>query len=82
MNALRRHAPAAQPAQERETPFSVRRRQLGGRNVLQVSSSTGEMDALRARNRSQSRSVAAHIAADIEAQAFLEGWTTPEPITR
>ena len=47
--------PAEQPAQERETSFPLRRRQCGGRNVVQVSSSAGEMDALRARIRSQSR---------------------------
>jgi hypothetical protein len=73
-------APAEQPAQKRETPFSVRRRQRGGRNVVQVSSSAGEMEALRARIRSQSRAVAAHIAADAEAQAFLDDWSTPEPL--
>jgi hypothetical protein len=72
--------PAEQPAQKRETPFSVRRRQRGGRNVVQVSSSAGEMDELRARIRSQSRAVAAHIAADAEAQAFLNDWATPEPL--
>ena len=72
--------PAEQPAQKRETPFSVRRRQRGGRNVVQVSSSAGEMEALRARIRSQSRAVAAQIAADAEAQAFLDDWATPEPL--
>ena len=60
-------------------PFSVRRRERGGRNVLKVSSSAGEMDALRARISSQSRAVAAHIAADAEAQASLDDWATPEP---
>ena len=72
--------PAEQPAQKRETPFSVRRRQRGGRNILQVSSSAGEMDRLRARIRSQSRTVAAHISADAEAQAFLDDWATPEAL--
>ncbi len=70
--------PAEQPVQKRETPFSVRRRQRGGRNVVQVSSSAGEMDRLRARIRSQSRAVAEHIAADSDAQAFLDDWATPE----
>ena len=72
--------PAEQPVQKRETPFSVRRRQRGGRNVVQVSSSVSEMEALRERIRSQSRAVAAHIAADAEAQAFLDDWVTPEPL--
>jgi hypothetical protein len=74
--------PADQPAQKLETPFSVRRRQRGGRQVLQVSSSVNEMDALRARIRSQSKAVADHIAADAEAQAFLDDWATPEPLNR
>jgi hypothetical protein len=72
--------PAEQPAQELETPFSVRRRQRGGRDVVQVSSSVSEMEALRARIRSQSRAVAEHISADAEAQAFLDDWATPEPL--
>ena len=72
--------PAEQAAQKLETPFSVRRRQLGGRNVVQVSSSVSEMEALRARIRSQSRAVAEHIAADSDAQAFLDDWATPEPL--
>ena len=63
--------PAEQAAQKLETPFSVRRRQRGGRNVVQVSSSVSEMEALRARIRSQSRAVAEHISADSDAQAFL-----------
>ena len=73
--------PAEQAAQKLETPFSVRRRQRGGRNVVQVSSSVSEMDALRERIRLQSRRVAEHIAADAEAQAFLDDWATPEPLS-
>ena len=59
----------------------IRRRQRGGRNVVQVSSSVSEMEALRARIRSQSKSVAEHIAADAKAQAFLDDWATPEPLS-
>jgi hypothetical protein len=70
--------PAEQAAQRLETPFSVRRRQRGGRNLVQVSSNACAMDALRERIRSQSRAVAEHIAADAEAQAFLADWATPE----
>ncbi len=72
--------PAEQAAQKLETPFSVRRRQRGGRNVVQVSSSVSEMEALRARIRSQSRAVAEHIAADPDARVFLDDWATPEPL--
>ncbi|MFZ0407516.1 MAG: hypothetical protein WAM11_05325 [Cyanobium sp.] len=71
-------SPAEQAAQKLETPCSVRRRQRGGRNVVQVSSTVSEMDALRARIRSQSRTVAEHIAADPQAQAFLDDWATPD----
>jgi hypothetical protein len=49
-----------------ETPFTVRRRQRGGRNVVQVSSTACEMDALRDRIRSQSRALAEHIARRIQ----------------
>lgn len=72
--------PAEQPAQELKTPFFVLRRQRGGRDVVQVSSSVSEMEALRARIRSQSRAVAEHIAADPDAQAFLDDWATQEPL--
>ena len=58
----------------------MRRRQRGGRNVVQVSSNAREMDALHDRIRSQSRAVADYIAADPEAQAFLDDWATPEPL--
>jgi hypothetical protein len=69
--------PAEQAAQKLETPFSVRRRQRGGRNVEQVSSNAVEINALRDRIRSQSRAVAEYIAADPEAQAFLDDWAVP-----
>jgi type I restriction enzyme R subunit len=46
--------PAEQAAQKLETPFSTRRRQRGGRNVVQVSSNACELDSLRDRIRSQS----------------------------
>jgi hypothetical protein len=74
--------PADQAIQEPEAPFSIRRRQRGGRRVVAVSSSVSAMDALRARIRAQSKTVADHIAADPEAQGFIDDWTTPEPITR
>jgi hypothetical protein len=73
--------PAEQAAQKLETPFSVRRRQRGGRNVVQVSSNAVEINALRDRIRSQSRAVAEHIAADPEALAFLDDWITPETLS-
>ena len=74
--------PADQAIQEPEAPFSIRRRQRGGRRFVAVSSSVSAMDALRARIRAQSKTVADHIAADPEAQGFIDDWTTPEPITR
>jgi len=74
--------PADQAIQEPEAPFSIRRRQRGGRRVVAVSSSLSAMDALRARIRAQSKTVADHIAADPEAQGFIDDWATPERITR
>lgn len=38
--------------------------------------------AIRAWIRAQSTTVADHIAADPEAQGFIDDWTNPEPITR
>jgi|688.fasta_scaffold27512_6 hypothetical protein len=74
--------PADPAIQESEAPFSIRRRQRGGRRIVAVSSSVSAMDALRARIRAQSKTVADHIAADPEAQGFIDDWATPEPITR
>ena len=74
--------PADPAIQEPEAPFSIRRRQRGGRRIVAVSSSVSAMDALRARIRAQSKTVADHIAADPEAQGFIDDWATPEPITR
>ncbi len=74
--------PADQANQRLDAPFSVRRRKRGGRNVLQVSSSVSAMEALRARIRAQSKTVAEHIAADPDAKSFIGNWTTPEPFGR
>ena len=74
--------PADQATQEPGTPFSIRRRQRGGRRVMAVTSSVSAMDALRARIRAQSKTVAEHLAADPEAKAFMDDWATPETITR
>ena len=74
--------PADQAIQEPEAPFSIRRRAGGGRRIVAVSSSVSAMDALRARIRAQSKTVADHIAADPECQGFINDWATPEPITR
>ena len=49
----------------------MRRRERGGRRVVQVSSTVGAIDALRSRIKAQSKAVAAHIAADPEAQSFI-----------
>jgi len=74
--------PADQAIQEPEAPFSIRRRQRGGRRIVAVNSSVSAMDALRARIRAQTKTVADHIAADPVAQGFIDDWATPEPITR
>jgi len=74
--------PADHAIQEPDAPFSIRRPHRGGRRVVAVSSSLSAMDALRARIRAQSKTVADHIAADPEAQGFIDDWATPERITR
>lgn len=74
--------PAEQASQVLGDSFSVRRRQRGGRRVVQVSSSVSAMDALRARIRAQSKTVADHIAADPEAKAFINAWATSEHFSR
>lgn len=73
--------PADQATQKLEAPFDVRRRERGGRSVVQVSSSVTAMEALRARIRAQSKTVADHIAADPQAKAFMDDWATPEPFS-
>ena len=47
---------------------------------MQLNSSVNAMDAMRARIRAQSKDVAAHIASDPEAKAFIDDWAKPEPI--
>jgi hypothetical protein len=74
--------PADEANQQPGAPFSVRRRQRGGRNALQVSSSVSAIEALRARIRAQSKTVAKHIAVDPDATTFIGNWTTPEPFGR
>ena len=74
--------PADYATEQPEAPFSVRRRQRGGRRIVQVSSSLSAMDALRARIRSQSKAVAERIATDPEARAFIADWATTEPLNR
>jgi len=69
--------PADQAIQEPEAPFSIRRRQRGARWVVAVSSSVSAMDAVRARIPAQSNTVADHIAANPEAQGFIDEWATP-----
>ena len=62
--------------------FSVRRWQRGSRRVVLVSSSVPALDALKARIRAESKTVADHIAADPEAKAFIDAWSTPEHFSR
>lgn len=47
---------------------------------MQLNSSVSAIDAMRARIRAQTKDVAAHIASDPEAKAFIDDWATPEPI--
>jgi hypothetical protein len=49
---------------------------------MAVTSSVSATDALRARIRVQSKSVAEHIAADPGGKAFMDDCATPEPIFR
>ena len=49
--------------------------------VVALSSSVPPVEALRARIRAQSKTVAKHIAADPDAKAFIDEWASPEPIT-
>jgi hypothetical protein len=72
--------PADHATEQPEAPFSVRRRQRGGRRIVQVSSSLSAMDALRVRIRSQSKAVAEHSATGAEASAFIADWAIPEPL--
>lgn len=79
-NSFADMTPADHVAHQLEKPFPVLLRQRGGMHFMQVSSSVGEMEAVRARIRSQSKDVAEHIAADSDAQTFLDDWATPEPL--
>lgn len=49
--------------------------------MVALSSSVPAVEALRARIRAQSKTVAKHIAADPESKAFIDDWAIPEPIT-
>lgn len=74
--------PAEQASQEAMSSFSVRRWQRGSRRVVLVSSSVPALDALKARIRAESKTVADHIATDPEAKAFIDAWSTPEHFSR
>jgi hypothetical protein len=47
---------------------------------MQMNRSLSAIDAMRARIRAQTKDVAAHIASDPEAKAFIDDWATPESI--
>jgi len=72
---------ADQAVQQPVAPFSFRRRQRGGIRVVALSSSVPALEALRARIRAQSKTVAKHIEADPVSKAFIDDWASPEPIT-
>lgn len=46
-----------------------------------LSSSVPAVEALRARIRAQSKTMAKHIEADPDSKAFIDYWASPEPIT-
>jgi hypothetical protein len=75
-------APADEAIQEAAAVFSMRRRERGGRRVVQVSSTVGAIAALRSRIKAQSKDVATHIAADPDAQSFIDDWTSTDPVSR
>jgi hypothetical protein len=75
-------APADEAIQKPASVFSMRRRERGGRRVVQVSSTVGAIDALRSRIKAQSKDVAMHIAFDPEAQSFIDDWTSSDPVSR
>ncbi len=75
-------APADKAIQEAANVFSMRRRELGGRRVVQVSSTVAAVDALRTRIKAQSKDVATHIAVDPEAQSFIDDWSSSDPVSR
>jgi hypothetical protein len=75
-------APADEAIQKPASVFSIRRRERGGRRVVQVSSTVGAINALRSRIKAQSKDVAMHIAFDPEAQSFIDDWTSSDPVSR
>jgi len=75
-------APADEAIQKPASVFSMRRRERGGRRVVQVSSTVAAVDALRSRIKAQSKDAAMHIAADPEAQSFIDDWTSSDPVSR
>ena len=70
-----------QDSQTHETPAPRHRSEGAGSHGMDLSSSASEMDAMRARIHCQSRAAAERIASDAEAQAFLDDWATPEPLS-
>ena len=75
-------APGDEAIQKPASAFSMCRRERGGRRVVQVSSTVGAIAALRSRIKAQSKDVATHIAADPEAQSFIDDWTGSDPVSR
>jgi hypothetical protein len=71
-------SPAEQASTSANDFFTIRQREHGGYRVTQVRSSVSQLDALRARIRSQSKKVAAYIQASPEAQEFIADWGSPE----
>jgi hypothetical protein len=69
-----------QDSQKHETPAPRHSSEGAGSQVMDLSSSAREMDAIRTRIHCQSRAAAERITSDAEAQAFLDDWAAPEPL--
>jgi hypothetical protein len=74
--------PADPIATKAEVIGPVQQRTNGRDSLLPMDDLAAEMDALRARIRAQSKSVAEHIAMDSDAKAFIDDWAIPDPVSR
>lgn len=74
--------PADPTATKAEVIGPVVQRTNGHDSLLPIEVPAGGIDALRARIRAQSKSVAKHIAMNPDAKAFIDDWDTPNPVSR
>jgi hypothetical protein len=71
-------SPAEQPSTKPDDSFTILHRERAAYRVTQVRSSGSQLDALRARIRSQSKKVEAYIQASPQAQEFIAEWGSPD----